>query len=101
MILLNGREIFQRREKSRRQRETAKRPTSGNRRQGSETELSSGDRACGQRGHSQDLRNRRTTDSGLARRPKGERDAEIDLGPRPDLRTFGRRKGEFSREDSP
>jgi hypothetical protein len=39
MILLNGREIFQRREKNQRQRGTAKRPTSGNRRQGSETKL--------------------------------------------------------------
>jgi hypothetical protein len=39
MILLNGREIFQRREKNQRQRGTTKRPTSGNRREGSEKEL--------------------------------------------------------------
>jgi hypothetical protein len=44
MILSNGGEILQRREKSQRQRGSEKRLTSGNRRQGSETKLTSGDR---------------------------------------------------------
>jgi len=83
MILSNGGEIFQRREKNQRQRGTAKRPTSGNRRQGSETKLTSGDRRhAGDDDRSQDLRNERTTDSGLACRPKGGREAEIDLVPK-------------------
>ena len=44
------------------------------------------------------------TNEGQAGSPagsKGGREAEIDLVPKPGLRRFGRRKGEFSRENSP
>jgi hypothetical protein len=89
MILSNGGEILQRREKSRRQRGSATRLTSGNRRQAGKEEAH---KICG-------TDKRRTAGSPADRREDGK--AEIDLVPKPGLRRFGRRKGESSREGSP